>query len=192
MRQLAKMATLSVDDKGGAHSNNNENDAAAEVAEAKEASSSAKESKSSASGAKGVHRPAWALTEEAAKTAAEDKLQGDEADLIAFAEGLDFERYIGDMEVQTMMERLRWRIGQLEKEVESDDKRETDGAQRAAKRELLAQMVRTSLLMLIMSHKSEGFRRVLICFSFSSLVWRKSVISGLGLFLHISIFTILL
>lgn len=86
-------------------------------------------------------RPAWALTETSAAAASEEKLLGDEDELLSFAEGLDFDRYIGDMEVRTVMDRLRKRIVEMEREVSMEEKREGASEERAAKRDLLAQMV---------------------------------------------------
>lgn len=69
-------------------------------------------------------RPAWAVSEAAAERAAELRQQKEEDDLLSFAQGLDYERYIGDVEVQLMMDRLRRRIADLEKEVANDDLRD--------------------------------------------------------------------
>lgn len=85
-------------------------------------------------------KPAWAMTEEAAASQFDEMLQDEENELIEFAKSLDFDKYIGDIEVQTMMERLRRRITELEKEVALDDLREADAASRAALRSKLEQM----------------------------------------------------
>lgn len=50
-------------------------------------------------------------------------------------------RYIGDVEVQTVMERLRRRIADLEREVTLEDLRNADADTRAALRAKLEQMV---------------------------------------------------
>jgi hypothetical protein len=42
-------------------------------------------------------------------------------DLLEFAKELDFEKYMGDMEVQAMMERVRKRIQELEDEVQQEE-----------------------------------------------------------------------
>eukprot|EP01041_Mallomonas_annulata_P000967 gene967-1875_t len=81
------------------------------------------------------HRPAWALTEEAAQTSTDEGLNGDEEDLLAFVSGLDYDKYIGDMEVRTMMDRVRQRISELEREIVQDERRGVDAQQRAAKRQ---------------------------------------------------------
>lgn len=88
------------------------------------------------------NRPAWALTETAAETAVEEKELDDEDDLLSFAEGLDFDRYIGDMEVRTVMDRLRQRIAEMEKEVAIEELREGASELRADKKKQLADMVR--------------------------------------------------
>jgi len=60
-------------------------------------------------------KPAWAMTEKAADNQFEDLLMSEEDDLLDFAKGLDFDKYMGDIEVQTVMERLRKRIADLER-----------------------------------------------------------------------------
>ena len=94
-------------------------------------------------------RPAWALTESAAVTADEERLQDDEDDLLSFAESLDFDQYIGDMEVRTMMDGLRHRIAEMEKEVAMEEERDGASEERAVKREHLAMMVRYYQLLTI-------------------------------------------
>lgn len=54
-----------------------------------------------------AHKPAWAMTETAAENAIESREQEDEDDLLEFAKGLDFDRYLDDMEVSAMMERVK-------------------------------------------------------------------------------------
>lgn len=88
-------------------------------------------------------KPAWAMTEEAASAKENDddfELEDDEG-LLEFAEGLDYDRYINDIEVKTMIDKLQKRIGDLQKEVEVDDQRNAAAEIRAAKREMLALMV---------------------------------------------------
>jgi len=97
-----------------------------------------------------ANRPAWALTETAAKDDEDmfgDNLQGDEASLLAFASSLDIDRYLGDMEVKSMMERVRRRIAELEREVVQDERREKESEERAAKRGQAGYQVRLLLLM---------------------------------------------
>lgn len=61
-----------------------------------------------------VSRPMWALTEDKAHEASEKKEEDDAMELLAFAQNLDFEKYIDDMEIQTMMDQVKARIGELE------------------------------------------------------------------------------
>lgn len=79
-------------------------------------------------------RPAWALSEGEAENISEQKELEDEDDLIAFAKGLDFDRYIDDLEVQTMMEKVKQRISQLEHETHIENQREDEISERAAMR----------------------------------------------------------
>jgi len=85
-------------------------------------------------------RPAWAVSEAVAEKAAELRQQKEEDDLLNFAQNLDYERYIGDVELQLMMDRLRRRIVELEKEVAADELREADSEGRQARREMLRLM----------------------------------------------------
>ena len=70
-----------------------------------------------------IPKPAWALTEKAAEEADEEKdlIDGDE--LIEFAKNLDFDKYIDDMEIQTMIARVKQRIGDLEKDYNNESSR---------------------------------------------------------------------
>jgi len=86
-------------------------------------------------------RPAWAQTEQLASkavAASEDKEFEDEEGLLDFAQNLDYDQYIGDIEVKTMMKRLQERIASLEKDVKSEGDRDADAAMRAQVREKLA------------------------------------------------------
>ena len=94
-------------------------------------------------------RPAWALTEKAADDVTEAKELDDPEGLLEFAQGLDFDKYIGDLEVQSMMARLKQRIADMEREMLQDDKREIDAEERAARREMLALMVNIFLFVLM-------------------------------------------
>ena len=87
-----------------------------------------------------TRKPAWAMTEILAENISEAKQQEEEDELLDFAKSLDYDRYITDLEVKTMMEKLRKRIVELEKEVEVEDQREIDAETRAAKREMLELM----------------------------------------------------
>jgi hypothetical protein len=99
------------------------------------------EAKPAVAEAKKVNKPAWAQTEQAASkavAASEDKELADEEDLLDFAQNLDYDRFIGDIEVQTMMKRLKERIASLEREVKDEVDREMDAATRAMIREKLS------------------------------------------------------
>ena len=100
-----------------------------------------KQSSSSSSVNKQQQRPAWALTEQIAEKQSEDKDINDEDDLLSFVEGLDYKKCIDDIEIQTIMKRLKSRIVELEKEVAQDTMREEDAEVRAKKREMLTMMV---------------------------------------------------
>ena len=117
-----------------------------ERAQAKYTSTSAAHdapSKESGPGAKQHARPAWAMTEKAADDQYEDLRLDEENDLLDFAKGLDFEKFMGDVEVQTVMERLRKRIADLERDVAIEDLRDSDAETRAAMRAKLEKMVST-------------------------------------------------
>ena len=99
-------------------------------AEAKEVSSVAKAMSK---------RPAWAQTEEVARAANEDKDEldlDDDEGLLDFASNLNFENVIGDIEVRSMMQKLKERIASLEHDITQDDLRAGESSQRAQMREL--------------------------------------------------------
>lgn len=96
--------------------------------------------KSDSKSLKNYNKPAWAMTKEAADDAKTYKEFDECDDLIEFAKGLDFDRYIDDIEVQTMVEKLRKRIVELEKEVIREDQREADAEERANRRDMLELM----------------------------------------------------
>lgn len=89
---------------------------------------------------KAMSKPAWAVTEEAAEKISEAKQAKEEDDLLNFAMGLNFDRFIGDMEVQMTVDRLRRRIAELERDVKEEEQRENDAEARAARREMLEMM----------------------------------------------------
>lgn len=81
--------------------------------------------------AKMKNKPAWALTEE--KSAAkedEDELDldmlSDDEGLLDFAQKLDYDKFINDMEVKSMITALKERIGLLEKDAKNEDLREAE------------------------------------------------------------------
>lgn len=95
--------------------------------------------------APGGSRPAWALTETAAAVASEEKLLGDEDDLLDFAASLDFDRYMGDVEVRVMIDRLRRRIVDLEREAVQEEGRDAAQEERAAKKDMLTKMIEDAM-----------------------------------------------
>jgi hypothetical protein len=86
-------------------------------------------------------KPAWALTEEKAEYASDAKALREEDELLNFAKSLNYDKYISDMEVKFMMERLRKRIEDLEKDISLEDQRENDAEMRAARREMMELLV---------------------------------------------------
>ena len=91
--------------------------------------------------AKMLNRPAWALTEKTAETKAavnENKEFDDDEGLLDFAQNLDYDRFMSDIEVKTMMKKLQERIASLEHDVKEENSREADAEERAIKREMLA------------------------------------------------------
>lgn len=85
-----------------------------------------------------MSKPAWAMTKDVAEN--EDRDLDDAEGLLDFARDLDFDKYISDIEVKSMMDKLQKRIKELEKEIDSDDKRGMDAEIRAAKREMMMMM----------------------------------------------------
>ncbi len=55
--------------------------------------------------------------------------------MLEFAAGLNFDKYIDDLEIKTMMEKVKKRILDLEREVNQEEKRIAEAEQRAANRE---------------------------------------------------------
>jgi hypothetical protein len=86
-------------------------------------------------------KPAWALTETAAEEASEDKELEDADELIDFAKSLDFEKYIDDMEIQTMMDRVKKRINELERDTVVENSRIMESQERQIQRQLMEDKV---------------------------------------------------
>lgn len=82
-------------------------------------------------------KPAWAMTQENAEVAAEEKEIEDEDELIQFAKGLDFDKYIDDLEIKTMMDKVQKRILELEKASEEERIRDEEAQQRAVNRAIM-------------------------------------------------------
>ena len=102
-----------------------------------------------------------------AEKLSEAKQAKEEDDLLNFALGLNYDRFIGDMEVQMTVDRLRKRISELEKEVKEEESREVDAEARAARREMLEMMVRFGPLL---AHLTSPIIRYLISISGQTVI----------------------
>lgn len=131
MRQMVK-SILKADNKSS-----NQADDVIPYADAKSIVPDAAAEKSGVALSGTSKRPAWALTEEVAK-ATEDRddeeFEGDEDDLLGFAKGLDFEKYMDDVEIRTMMEIVQKRISDLELDAKMNDVRSAEAEERGAAR----------------------------------------------------------
>jgi hypothetical protein len=87
-----------------------------------------------------VRKPAWAMSEKQVEELTEAKELAEEDELLDFAKSLDYDKFITDLEVKVMVEKLRDRIQELEKDVENEKEREVDAETRAARREMLELM----------------------------------------------------
>jgi hypothetical protein len=83
----------------------------------------------------GDAKPMWAMTEEAASAAAEDKEEDEAEKLLDFASSLDFDKYIDDMEVRAMMEQVKNTVDELESAIAAEDEEEEAAAEAAARAE---------------------------------------------------------
>ena len=79
-------------------------------------------------------RPAWSLSEDATVAGLEEKEVDDEEALLSFAKDLDFDRCMGDMEEQGVMERLSLRIRAMEREAVLEEQRDDESHRRAEKK----------------------------------------------------------
>lgn len=68
---------------------------------------------------KDANKPAWAMTESAAKECDQTKEEKEEEDLLSFVDDLHFEKFSDDMELQMLIEQVKFRINTLEKEKNS-------------------------------------------------------------------------
>lgn len=78
-----------------------------------------------------VKRPMWALTEHQAEEAAKRAENDDADDLLDFANGLDFDKYINDSEVSALIENVRSRITELEANQDAETKSELAALERS-------------------------------------------------------------
>lgn len=142
----AKQSKQTVGDKGGVidelQPSDSKSDAKADAKVASGPETSAAVNVPTAADAKSGKsvKPAWALSEKAAEDQKEEMELSEESDLLEFAKSLDFDKVIGDIEVQTMMEKLRKRITDLEKEVAVEEQRDADVEARAVLRAKLELM----------------------------------------------------
>ena len=96
-------------------------------------------------------KPAWALSKEAAEEKSDEKVSEEDAELIEFAKGLDFDRYIDDLEMQTMIDKVKKRVNELEREVVDEKQREAEYDQRQEQR--LQAKVRELYIQLFARHE---------------------------------------
>jgi hypothetical protein len=97
---------------------------------------------------KKINKPKWAQESKGGSGDAEldaelaelmgDGGDGDLDDLLGFAKTLDYEKYMGDLEVKTMMDQVRKRILDLERQVSQEEKRDNDAEVERARREISA------------------------------------------------------
>ncbi|GMH88647.1 hypothetical protein TrVE_jg3274 [Triparma verrucosa] len=66
--------------------------------------------------------PAWAMTESVAKEVEDQAMEEEEEDLLAFADGLDYDKYEDDLELKVLMDQVKERIKNMEKDGENDEK----------------------------------------------------------------------
>lgn len=82
-------------------------------------------------------KPAWAMTQENAEVAQEEKELEDEDELMNFAKDLNFDKYIDDLEIKTMMDKVQKRILELEKASSEERIRDEEAEQRAVARAVM-------------------------------------------------------
>lgn len=75
-------------------------------------------------------KPMWAMTEDKAAKAVEEQEEEEAEELLDFAAGLDFDKFIDDMEVRAMMEQVKGRVDELESAIADEE----DVAERLAAR----------------------------------------------------------
>ena len=79
---------------------------------------------------KGPKKPRWAMTKEAAKKASEIEEEEEFEKLLDFANGLDFEQFIDDLEVRAALAVMKDRVDDLvAKENEEEAQREAEGVE---------------------------------------------------------------
>lgn len=91
------------------------------------------------------------------QVAEEEKELDDEDDLMQFAKGLDFDKYIDDLEVKTMMDKVQARILELEKASSEERIRDAEAEQRAVARAIMEAKGEESADMFEAEGKSEAY-----------------------------------
>ena len=90
---------------------------------------------------KKVNKPAWAMTEDKAEGKDDDDLMmgmgEDDEGLLDFASNLDFNEVIQDIEVKSLMKKLKEKINALEKDVKNEDDRDMELELGAKERKLM-------------------------------------------------------
>jgi hypothetical protein len=88
-----------------------------------------------AEGKKAAKKPMWAMTEEKADVQADFDDEEEAEELLDFASGLDFDKFIDDMEVRAMMEQVKSRVDDLESAIAEEETAELAAEARALARE---------------------------------------------------------
>jgi len=83
--------------------------------------------------------PKWKFSKESAEGVENEEREAEEEELLQFAENLNFDEYIHDIEVKTMIEAVQKRIQELEKSKEQDEHNEDLRMQEKVNRLLQAQ-----------------------------------------------------
>ena len=89
-----------------------------------------KKAKKSSKSPQSPKKPRWAMTKEAAKKAKEREEEEEFEKLLDFANGLDFEQFMDDLEVRAALKVMKERVYDLvAKEIEEEEAREAEGAE---------------------------------------------------------------
>jgi hypothetical protein len=83
----------------------------------------------------GSKKPMWAMTEGKAEVQADLDDDEEAEELLDFASGLDFDKFIDDMEVRAMMEQVKGRVDDLESAIADEEAAEKLAEARATARE---------------------------------------------------------
>ena len=66
-------------------------------------------------------KPMWALTKQNADKKQDQQEEDEAEELLDFAAGLDFDKFIDDMEVRAMMEQVKGRVDELESAIAEEE-----------------------------------------------------------------------